>query len=498
MFRYNNPDALLTLLLTAGAYAMLRAIERGRTRWLVLAAALVGTAFLAKMLQAFVVVPVFVVVYLVAGRPQLWQRIKQVAVAGVTLVVASGWWVAVVELWPTGSRPYVGGSQNNSILNLIFGYNGLGRLNGNETGSVGGLAAGSRWGLTGWNRLFLPEFGGQISWLIPAAILLLVACLWLVRSAPRHDMIRASLMLWGGWLVVTGAVFSFAQGIIHSYYSIALAPPIGALVGIGASMLWKHRSLLFARLVLASTLLLTAVWAYVLLDRSPSWNPPLKTAILVLGLVGAAVIAMLPAASRRMPIAAATLGLLVALSAPAAYTLDAISTAHRGALPSAGPAVHSSTAGPQARVTGPRGQGGFGAPPGGAFAGGANPRRGGAGFLNATQPGSQLVGLLKVNAAQYRWVAATVNGNSAAGYELATGDPVMAIGGFNGSDPTPTLAQFQVMVNAGQIHYYIAGGGGMGSGSGSTSGEIAAWVSQNFAAVTVDGVTVYDLTPPGS
>jgi 4-amino-4-deoxy-L-arabinose transferase-like glycosyltransferase len=319
--------------------------------------------------------------------------------------------------------------------------------------------------------------------------------LWLVRFVPRHDMIRASLMLWGGWLVVTGAVFSFAQGIIHSYYSIALAPPIGALVGIGASMLWRHRSLLFARLVLASTLLLTAVWAYVLLDRSPSWNPPLKTAILVLGLVGAAVIAMLPAASRRMPIAAATLGLLVALGAPAAYTLDAISTAHRGALPSAGPAVHSSTAGPQARVTGPRGQGGFGAPPGGAFAGGANPRRGGAGFLNATQPGSQLVGLLKVNAAQYRWVAATVNGNSAAGYELATGDPVMAIGGFNGSDPTPTLAQFQVMVNAGQIHYYIAGGG---SRVGSTGGEIAAWVSQNFAAVTVDGVTVYDLTPPGS
>jgi hypothetical protein len=105
------------------------------------------------------------------------------------------------------------------------------------------------------------------------------------------------------------------------------------------------------------------------------------------------------------------------------------------------------------------------------------------------------VGLLKVNAAQYRWVAATVNGNSAAGYELATGDPVMAIGGFNGSDPTPTLAQFQVMVNAGQIHYYIAGGG---SRVGSTGGEIAAWVSQNFAAVTVDGVTVYDLTPPGS
>ena len=509
MFRYNNPDALLTLLLTAGAYTMLRAVESGRTRWLVLAATLVGTGFLAKMLQAFVIVPVFVLVYLIAGKPRILQRIKQLVIAGVTLVVASGWWVAVVELWPSADRPYVGGSQNNSVLNLIFGYNGFGRLTGNETGSVGGLGAiGSRWGLTGWNRLFLSEFGGQISWLIPAAVLMLVACLWLTRLAPRHDVMRASLVLWGGWLLVTGAVFSFAQGIIHPYYSIALAPPIGALAGIGASMLWKHRSQLSARLVLAGALVVTATWSYVLLDRSPDWNPTLKTAILILGVLGAGAIVALPAGWKRLPIAAAALGVFVALLGPAAYTLDTVTTAHSGAIPSAGPVVLASTIGPRAGFgAGPRGQGGFGAPPGGnfgggPFGGGGNPPRGvgggGGGFLNATQPGSQLVAMLKANAAQYRWVAATVNANSAAGYQLATGDPVMAIGGFNGSDPTPTLAQFQTLVNAGQIHYYIAGGGGFGSGSGSTGGEIATWVNQHFAATTVDGVTIYDLTAPTS
>src|SRR5438552_2913964 len=160
MFRYDNPDALLVLLLTAGAYATLRGVEsaslRRSTWWLVLAASLVGTGFLAKMLQAFLVVPVFILVYLIAGRPRLLQRIAQLAIAGVTLVIASGWWVAVVELWPAADRPYIGGSQNNSLLNLIFGYNGFGRLTGNEAGSVGGLGAvGSRWGLTGWNRLFL-------------------------------------------------------------------------------------------------------------------------------------------------------------------------------------------------------------------------------------------------------------------------------------------------------------------------------------------------------
>src|SRR3989475_6918930 len=200
MFRYNNPDALLVLLLTGAAYATLRATESGSTRWLVLAAALIGTGFLAKMLQAFVIVPVVIVVYLVAGRPRLLQRIKQLVFAGITLVIASGWWVAVVQLWPSADRPYIGGSQDNNLLNLIFGYNGFGRLTGNETGSVGGIgAAGSRWGLTGWNRLFLTEFGGQISWLIPAAIILLVAGLVLTLHARRTNLARASYLMWG-WI----------------------------------------------------------------------------------------------------------------------------------------------------------------------------------------------------------------------------------------------------------------------------------------------------------
>ena len=217
MFRFNNPDALLVLLLTAAMYATLRAAESGSTRWLMLAAALIGTGFLAKMLQAFVIVPVVIVVYLLAGRPALAQRIKQLLIAGLTLVVASGWWVAVVELWPAASRPYIGGSQDNSLLNLVFGYNGFGRITGDEAGSVGGLGAiGSRWGITGWNRLLLSEFGGQVSWLIPAALLLLAAGLWFTWRGRRTDLARASYLMWGGGLLVTGAVFSFAQGIIHA------------------------------------------------------------------------------------------------------------------------------------------------------------------------------------------------------------------------------------------------------------------------------------------
>ena len=493
MFRFNNPDALLVLLLTAAAYATLRATEGGSTRWLVLAAALIGTGFLAKMLQAFVIVPVVILVYLIAGHPRLLQRIKQLVIAGLTLVAASGWWVAVVELWPSADRPYIGGSQDNSLVNLIFGYNGFGRLTGNETGSVGGIgAAGSRWGLTGSNRLFLNEFGGQISWLIPAAIILLVAGLWFTVHARRTSIARASYLMWGGSLLVTGAVFSFAQGIIHPYYSIALAPATGALVGAGSVELWRRRGDLLARLFLAGAVAASAAWAYVLLDRSPDWNPGLKIAIPVAGLAVSALIVAGPLLQRRLAASVAALALVAAFAGPTAYTLDTGSTSHSGAIPSAGPSVATTGFGPGAANAGRLGptQGGGGFTPSQGRLGGV----GGGNFLQASQVSGELAALLETNASNYRWVVATIDANSAAGYELATGEPVMAIGGFNGSDPAPTLAQFQDYVSKGRVHYFIAGGM-RGSGGGSSS-QIASWVSANFAAMTVGGVTVYDLTQP--
>ena len=142
MFRFNNPDAMLTLVLTAAAYATIRAIEGGRTRWMVLAGALIGFGFITKMLQALILLPVLALVYLLAGPPKLGRRLVQLVYTGVALLVSAGWWVAAVQLTPAADRPYVGGSTNNSELNLIFGYNGFGRLTGNETGSVGGRGAG--------------------------------------------------------------------------------------------------------------------------------------------------------------------------------------------------------------------------------------------------------------------------------------------------------------------------------------------------------------------
>ncbi|MFI0445958.1 glycosyltransferase family 39 protein [Actinomadura sp. 6N118] len=524
MFRFNNPDALLVLLLTVAAYALVRAQENARTGWLVLAGSCVGFAFLAKMLQAFLVVPVFALVYLVAAPTPVRRRIWQLLLAGAAMVVSAGWWVAVVALVPAGSRPYIGGSQHNSVLELALGYNGLGRLNGNETGGLGNLNQDA-----GWLRMFGDSIGGQISWLLPAALILLAAGLWITRRAPRSDPARAAFALWGGWLLVTTLIFSFMQGIFHEYYTVALAPAVAALVGMGAALLWQRRRAPAAAGVLAGTLAVTAVWSYVLLGRTQDWHPWLGPVVLLGGLVAAGLLLATVWLPRVVVAGAAVLAMLTAFAGPAAYAVDTVTTPKSGAIVTAGPSTGS---GPGGRG-GPRGGFPGGRPPGmqarfgqgqngGGLGAGAGQGQGqlpgtmggarGGGFgggpgglLNAAKPSAELTALLKANAGSYTWVAAAVRSNSAAGYQLATGEPVMAVGGFNGTDPAPTLARFQQYVREKKIHYFIGGGtgGGPGGGMGRSSGgsdsaqQISTWVTANFTATTVGGVTIYDLTTLG-
>jgi 4-amino-4-deoxy-L-arabinose transferase-like glycosyltransferase len=520
IFRFNNPDALLVLLLVAGAYAVVRALEAGSGGWLVLAGVCVGFGFLAKQLQALLVVPAFAAVYLAAAPGSLGRRLRQLVLAGAAMVAAAGWWVAIVELVPAEARPYIGGSQTNSVLELTFGYNGFGRLTGNETGSVGG-GPGGGWGQTGWGRMFGAEVGGQIAWLLPAALVLLAAGLWLTRRAPRTNRARAAFALWGGWLAVTALVFSFMQGIFHAYYTVALAPAVAALVGMGAAGLWELRRHPLARWWLAGTVALTAVWSWVLLRRAPGWHPELAPLVLLGGLAVAALVAFVPwsgpagrpgwagPGGRGMAAVVAGAGLLVALAGPAAWSLDTAATPHGGAIPTAGPAVQAAgPAGPRGGLRGgggpPPGFGRFGgAPPGGTGQGGMGPggfggRGGMGGLLDGGTPDPELVALLTRDADRYTWVAAAIGSNSAAGVQLATGEPVMAIGGFNGSDPAPTLERFQRLVAEGRVHWFIGGGRmGRSMGGGDAAGEIAAWVAETFTATSVGGATVYDLTATG-
>ncbi len=544
MFRYNNPDAMLAMLLAGALYATMRGLERAQTKWLVLAGALVGFGFITKMMQAFLILPVMAVVYLLAAPTGWWRRVWQVCLMGVSTLVAAGWWVAAVVLTPAADRPYVGGSQNNSILNLIFGYNGFGRLTGNETGSVGGgRVAGSMWGPTGITRLFNTEFGNMMSWLLPGALLMGAVLLGITLRARRTDRERAALLLWGGSLVSTGLVISLAQGIIHPYYAVALAAPLGGLVGIATMGLWQRRDSVVGRIGLAAGLAATVVWSYLLLGRTADWFPALRPFVAVAGTLGVVAILALPLL-RSVPKLAiglvTVLGFGAALVAPLFSTVATAATPHNGAIPSVTPTASGGFGGPGGGFPGGGVPGGAGRRafagggfPGGGFPGGVAPSFGGGfpgagtgtgfpggfpggvapsfgggrafaggglgGILGSSQSNAALNKLLQADAGRYTWAAATVSANSAAGYQLANGEPVMAIGGFNGTDPAPTLAQFEKYVAEGKIHYFIAGGrgGGPGGASGSSSDAslITSWVESHYTAQTVGGVTVYDLTP---
>jgi 4-amino-4-deoxy-L-arabinose transferase-like glycosyltransferase len=252
------------------------------------------------------------------------------------------------------------------------------------------------------------------------------------------------------------AVFSFMSGIIHPYYTVALAPGIAGLIGIGGVELWRGRRNFSARVALALMLASAGVWGFILLSRTTSWQPWVRYTTLVLVAVGVFALLLGVDRLRRAAPAVALVALIGGLLAPAAFTVTTAATAHTGPIPTSGPETGLGFGG--------RGEG---------------------------QSNPELDALL--NATTTKWAAAASGSQEAAGLALPTGKSVMAIGGFNGGDPAPTLEQFQQYVAAGDITYFVAGGmGGFGGRGG--SGEITAWVESTFSPTTVGGATVYDLT----
>ncbi|GAB0102168.1 glycosyltransferase family 39 protein [Nocardia sp. JMUB6875] len=497
MFRFNNPDALMLLLLVAAAYCTVRAIDTrgerfwsGSTGWLVGAGVLMGFGFLAKMMQAFLVLPGLALVVLVAGAGGWRTRAGQLAAAAVAVVASSGWYVALVALWPAGSRPYIGGSTSNSLWELAVDYNGLGRVFGNHNGGGahrptptavpdpvqhaadqmprGGFGGfGSQPGIT---RLFTGELATEFSWLLPAALIALVAGLWLTRKQPRTDRIRAGLLLWGGWLLVTAAVLSYMSRSFHSYYSMELVPAMAAVAAIGATQLWQRREHLAARGTLAAMPLVTGIWSFVLLHRTPEWLPWLRWTLVALAVLAAAALLLTPKLP-RFALATAIFAVLAGLLGPTAYTLETVAGVHQGGSPTAGPA-----------------RSGRGSQYGGQGAGVSDPR---------------IIAL--IDATDARWAAAAQGAQDVSTLELTTGKPLLAVGGFSGRDPSPTLSQFQQYVADHQIGYYLTrqrqnqGGNpqpyGGNSGPESTSAQIAAWVKANFPVTTIGNVEVSTLNP---
>jgi 4-amino-4-deoxy-L-arabinose transferase-like glycosyltransferase len=448
MARVDDPDALLTLLVVAAAWSATRAIGDGRLRWALLTGALLGAAFLTKSLAAFLVLPGLAGAFLLAGPGRLRRRMGHVAAAGATLVGTAGWWLLAVELTPASSRPWVGGSRADNPLDLAFGYNGLGRLTGDESG-----AGVHVFGRQSPFRL-LGSAADQFGWLLPAAVVGLAAALVLRRGRPRTDPVRAALVLWAGWALPTALVFSLMQGTWHSYYTVELAPALAALTALGATLLWRRHTPA-ALAVLAAGSLATTAWAASLIDRRMTPGGPLAAAVQLCGLVGVLLLAAAGTASR--PVARLGVGalLVAALVGPGAWSVATVAAAHTGSDVHAGPSL-----GPFPLIKG----------------------KSGSGWVSPA-----LVGVLRRDTDDWTWTAATV-GRPAADLQLATGAAVMPIGGFFGRDPAPTLAQFAADVRAHLIHWYVPGL--MGSGP---AVQIDRWVRAHAPAVHVGSTTVYDL-----
>lgn len=468
MFRFNNPDALLVALMTAAAYCLMRAASSASWRWLALVGVVIGIAFLTKMLQAFLVLPGFALAYLLFA-PAAWsRRVLHLLGATAALIVTAGWWVLTVQLVPADARPYIGGSTDNTVLDLAWGYNGLSRILGHhrELGSSwsadgSGLAAfGGRAGL---HRLFTSEMGNEIAWLLLVALFALAFGVYLAarRQLSRGEL--CALTVWGGWLVVTGLVLSYMGGVVHPYYTVALAPAIAALVGTGGVWAWVRRDGWDGRLALGAMIALAAAPSAVLLHRNTftlAWTL-LIAAVAVIGAVG-----VLLSRPRTVGIAVA-IGTLAGLAGTTTFSIATAATPHHGSIP---------TATRQQKATGS--------------------------WMDDETTSSELAGLLA--ATHTSWSAATNGSQSAATLEIASGTSVMAIGGWSG-DPIPTLQQFIDDVHTGKVSYYVEAGHGPNSEaprgevirglnhSASHTREIADWVAAHYPATTIGGSTVYRL-----
>lgn len=523
IFRYNNPDALLTLLLVLAAWAFMRAVSDGRIRWAVLAALFIGLAFNTKFLQAYLVLPAFALTYAIAAPGSVRRRLAVLFVAFATVVAASSWWVIAVQLVPASMRPYIGGSTDGSALQLLFGYDGLGRILGLASGAGPGIGAGIGGGLAGGQggiggaggfsgtpgllRIFNAQLGGQVAWLLPFALFSGVVIVAHRIRRTRTDVASSAAVMWTLWLITHVLLFSLMTGIIHSYYTVVMAPAIGALVGMGAVELWRVRVThpMLGGVMLAAAIAASSVVAWQLLVRTPDFVPGLAWIVLVVGIATSVTIAAVPllaarfagtrGVARRATFAAAALGIVALLAGPAAYAADTMATPYSSGDPSAGPSMLTDGGGGFAGFPG-GGSGGDGF--GRGFGGGGRANRGpdGSSLDAATGPNRQILDYLVANRGSARWIVAANSSNESAPIQLASGEPVMTMGGFNGQDPAPTLDQLKQYIASGALRFVI--GNTLGGFGGPTFGQdsgIDAWVQTNCTVVNLSGapgVGLYD------
>jgi 4-amino-4-deoxy-L-arabinose transferase-like glycosyltransferase len=471
--RDNNPDALFVLLLVAAAYLGARAVESGRLVTLLGTAVLVGLAFDTKMLAAAIVVPGIGLAYLFLVRHPWRTRLLHAALAAVVLVVLSGAWITAVELTSAGNRPYVGSTSDNSALSLALGYNGLGRVTGQEGGtSTGGGLGGAFSGVPGAWRLLNDALGDQGAWLLPLALVGGISALMAAIALRRRRQL-AALVVVGGWFVAAGLVFSYSSGIIHTYYLSALAPATSALAGIGAVSLWRDARRGGAWVALPIVAVAATAWLQLDLLRRSGYQSWLQAIVLLAAVFAVAALAALSIAGafggrlrRLVATAAVGVALLAFLAAPTVWSATTFQSAVNGVFPGAGP-NYASGAGGGGFALG----GGFGRTGGGGFGptgGNVSPGVGSSDLQSALD-------YVESHGAATRFGLIVTSEQQAASAVIA-GEPVAAMGGFTGRETVLTAEYLARLIRSGEARYFLLGSSGGFAGPGGSSNDAVSTV----------------------
>jgi 4-amino-4-deoxy-L-arabinose transferase-like glycosyltransferase len=448
--RSNNTESCLVLVLLLAAWALCRAVETGRLLPLLLAAALVGIGFNVKMLVAFGVVPAFALVYLIGAPIPVWRRLGRLVAAGIVLAPVALSWSLAYELTPPEDRPFVDSSPSNSMLELVVGHNFVQRFvrragartvpataAAQPADQIPALQAGRDYVPAGPLRLGAPPLSAQIFWLFPLAVIGGIAAWW------RSDgLARLQVATWTLWVLAYWVVFSAAAGLFHSYYLVVMAPGLCALAGIGAVALWElYRGGQRVALLLPAAILATGLWQAYVVQFFLAGSVEVGHGWLVPGLLGLAVAAALALAPMRrrgaalaLPIAAAALaaGLLL----PAVWSVGTSLAAFRAGFPTARPPFETRAA--------------------------LGGRQRWSQLAGAIDGDPKLIDFLEQSRGDAPYLLAAVNARQAAPIIIATGVPVMALGGFSGRDPILSTDDFARLVAENQVRFALVGDGSRG------------------------------------
>jgi 4-amino-4-deoxy-L-arabinose transferase-like glycosyltransferase len=449
-------DTALTMCLVLAAAAWQRAVAEGRLRPLLMSGFWVGMAFQTKMVQAWAVLPVLLVVYLCCAPGSWALRLRQTCAAAAVALAVSLSLMLVVQLTPAADRPYLDGSSDDNVFRMVFGYNFVDRF-----GSQGPQINGQ---VTGWGKLLAPlsGFSSQIGWLYPLAALAAAVGLVTRRGRPRTDTVRAGYLMWGGSLVLTGLMFS-AVAVAHSHYTLALAPDIAALSGAGLVLfarLLRERHWLGWSMVAAAAG--TLAWTGYLSSNYSGFLPWLTPVVLVLGIAGAAALGYFRLRGRVAPrLAAGGIAAVVValLGTPAAWALSSVDSAYDGS-------GLSAAAGPYGQVTpaaeaaqlAPAGpmlvSHGALTPLGALVAQGTLERFASDGTLSSAD--TAVLAYLQAHRDGAQYLAAVSPSPAADAFIVASGASILPMGGFGDGQQFPTPARFQQLIASGRLRYVLA------------------------------------------